>query len=181
MSTPMKAIQAGILGLAEIYKAESKAESAKNHTPFCEDDEDEDEGEDDDEGEESPTVKILVPILKAEKQEITGEVLVPDQVDAHGDIMSAAVIEKAAGDFLASYNRSTTLGFMHRDFSKRFELRQSYVTTCDIAIASKTVKAGTWIMVVKILDEKIWKGVKDGKYTGFSIGGKAKTQALSKE
>lgn len=130
--------------------------------------------------EQTDSFRLFVPITKAndEKQEITGLVLQPETVDAHYDIMSAPVIEKAAGDFLASYNRSTTLGYMHKDFKQRFELRQSYITPIDMSIGSSIVKAGTWIMVIKVNDFAVWKQVKDGKITGLSIGGKAMTQKL---
>ena len=40
------------------------------------------------------------------------------------------------------------------------------------------MKAGSWIMSVKVHDATIWKGVKEGKITGFSIGGMSKVQKL---
>jgi hypothetical protein len=128
-------------------------------------------------------IKFYVPILKSdgERQEITGVVLAPETVDAQGDIISADVIEKAAGDFLAGFNRSTRLGFMHKQFNRRFELRQSYIAPSDMSIGSRVVKAGTWIMVVKVLEDKIWEAIKAGKLTGFSIGGKAKVKSLDGE
>jgi len=135
------------------------------------------EARSDDRGED---FRLFVPITKAneDKQEITGLVLQPETVDAHYDIMSAAVIEKAAGDFLASYNKSTTLGYMHKDFKQRFELRQSYTAPIDMSIGSSIVKAGTWIMVIKVNDAAVWKKIKEGSITGLSIGGKAMTQKL---
>jgi hypothetical protein len=125
--------------------------------------------------------KLYVPIQKvdAERREVTGVVLQPEVVDAQGDIMDSAVIEKAAGDFLAGFNKGNKLGFMHKQFNKKFELRQSFITPIDMVIANKAVKAGSWVMVVKVLDDKIWKLVKEGKVTGFSIGGKAKVQQLA--
>jgi hypothetical protein len=133
--------------------------------------------------EKSDDIKFYVPILKTdgERQEITGVVLAPETVDAQGDIISAEVIEKAAGDFLAGFNRSTKLGFMHKEFNRRFELRQSYIAPSDMSIGSRVIKAGTWIMVVKVLESKIWDAVKSGKLTGFSIGGKAKVKSLDGE
>lgn len=130
--------------------------------------------------EQGDDFRLFVPITKAneDKQEITGLVLQPETVDAHYDIMSAEVIEKAAGDFLASYNKSTTLGLMHKDFKPRFELRQSYISPIDMSIGSSIVKAGTWIMVIKVNDATVWKKIKEGGITGLSIGGKAMTQKL---
>lgn len=125
--------------------------------------------------------RIFAPILKAvaEEQTVTGVVLQPEIVDAQGDIMSADVIRKAAHKFLAAYNRVTKLGLQHKAFKKRFELLESYIAPQEIVINNKTIKEGAWIMVVKVLDSKIWQKVKEGKITGFSIGGKAKVKQLA--
>lgn len=126
-------------------------------------------------------IKIFADILKKtdELQEVTGVVLTPEVTDAQGDIISAAVIEKAAGEFLAGFNKSTKLGFMHKSFNKKFELRQSFIAPSDMVIGTKVIKQGAWVIVVKVLDKAIWQQIKDGKITGFSIGGKAKVQDLA--
>lgn len=130
---------------------------------------------------ESTSKSIFVPITKVneELREVTGVVLQPEVTDAQGDIMDAGVIAKAAGEFLANFNKNTKLGFMHNQFNKRFELRQSFIAPDNMVIANKTVKKGAWLMVVKVLDDKVWESVKKGKITGFSIGGKAKVQKLT--
>lgn len=131
--------------------------------------------------EDLDTAKSLyIPIAKLndEQREVTGVVLQPEITDAQGDIMSEEVIAKAAGDFLAGFNKTSTLGLMHKEFNKRFELRQSFIAPGDMVIANKTVRKGSWVMVVRVKEAKIWKAIKDGKITGFSIGGKAKAQKL---
>lgn len=132
---------------------------------------------------ESVRKNIFVDISKAndEQQTVTGVVLQPETIDAHGDIYSAEVVRDAAYKYLANYNRRTKLGRQHKDFknwTERFALVESYLAPVDLVIGSKTVKAGSWIMTVKVLDAKVWKAVKDGEITGFSIGGKAKVQSL---
>lgn len=127
--------------------------------------------------------KMFVEIAKAndEEQTVCGVVLAPETTDAQGDIYDAAVIRKAAFNFLASYNDSTKLGHQHKDFKNwdgRFALVESYLAPMDFALGSTLVKAGSWIMTVKVLDSKIWTMVKSGSITGFSIGGKAKVQSL---
>lgn len=130
--------------------------------------------------EKNVTLEVEIMKLVADKQEVTGVVLQPEVVDAQGDIIGEDVIEKAAGDFLAAFNKTTKLGLMHKSFPKgTFELRQSFIAPSDMVIANKTVKKGAWIMVVKILDPKVWQKVKEGKLAGFSIGGKAKVQKLA--
>lgn len=130
---------------------------------------------------EVATTKVFVPIVKAniEEQTITGIVLQPEVVDAQGDIISADVIRNAAHKFLAAHNRATKLGLMHKDFKKRFELFESYVTPVDLVIGDSHVKAGSWIIIVHVLDKKVWEQVKAGKLTGFSIGGKAKVSKIN--
>ena len=127
------------------------------------------------------STSIFVPLTKATKDEqtVTGVVLQPDVVDAHGDIVKASVIRKAAHNFLDSYNMVTKLGLQHKDFKKQFQLLESYVAPQDIVLGGNTVKEGSWVIVVKILDSKIWEKVKKGEITGFSIGGKARAKKLA--
>jgi hypothetical protein len=133
-------------------------------------------------GEEYSAAKALyVPIFKAnvERQTITGVVLEPDTVDAHGDIIPEEVIVNAAEDFLANINVNTTMGLMHKDMSPPVELVQSFIVPDqDITINSTLVKKGSWVIVAKVHDANIWKQVKDGKLTGFSIGGTAKVKSI---
>jgi len=137
--------------------------------------------EDKDKAEETEVSKSLfVPIEKIndEKQTITGVVLQPEIVDAQGDIISKKVIEDAAHNYLSGYNRVTKLGLMHKDFKPQFELYESFIAPVDLVIGTKQVKAGSWIIVIHVLSSKVWKQVKEGKLTGFSIGGKAKVSKI---
>ncbi len=126
-------------------------------------------------------MSLYVPITKANEDErtVTGVVLQPEVVDGQGDIYDSKVIRKAAHNFLAKYNAGNKMGLQHKDFKPRFELLESFLAPMDMVIGSKVVKSGSWIICVKVLDENIWKKVKDGKLTGFSIGGKAKAVDLS--
>lgn len=126
-------------------------------------------------------INIYIPIVKAndEKQTMTGVVLQPEVTDAQGDIMSSEVIEKAAHNFLAKYNKATQLGLQHKYFGKyKFELYESWLAPQDITINGIFVRQGSWVMTVRVDDKEIWQMVKDGKLTGFSIGGRARVQKL---
>jgi hypothetical protein len=121
--------------------------------------------------------RFEVEIVKAsdEEQTVSGVVLQPEVVDAQGDIMSAEVIKEAAYGFLQGFNKSTKIGLQHSTFPKgKLALVESYVAPNGVVIGAKTVRQGSWVMTVKVLDAAIWKKVKDGKITGFSIGGRAK-------
>ena len=103
---------------------------------------------------------------------VTGIVLEPDEVDAQNDTISADVIEKAAHNFLKQFNSSTKMGLMHEKFDNLgIDLVESYVTKEDTPIGGNPVKAGSWLMTVRITSDKLWGDVKAGRLTGFSIGG----------
>ena len=134
------------------------------------------------EGEESVSKIIYVPLLKANNEErtVTGVVLQPEVVDAQGDIMSSDVIRNASHKFLSKYNKATKLGLMHKYFGNLgFELYESWIAPQSVVINGTTVKEGSWIMTVYVNSDKIWKLVKSGKLTGFSIGGKARAKKIS--
>jgi len=108
-------------------------------------------------------------IIKAddEQQIVTGIVLEPNTIDAHGDEMTADEIEKAAHFFM---QHSRTIGDSHKKKAPA-DLIESYVAPDDFTLNGQKIKKGTWMISVKILDDKVWKQVKDGFYTGFSVGG----------
>jgi DNA adenine methylase len=124
--------------------------------------------------------KRWVPIAKKieDKQLITGAVLIPNTVDAHGDTIPPDVIEAAAHKFLPEYNVTTTLGLMHKDMDPPLELVESYIAPIDFVLGTQLIKKGTWIITVHVKLKSIWKKVKDGALTGFSIGGKAVVENL---
>jgi hypothetical protein len=133
-----------------------------------------------------PVKALFVPISKVsqEEQTVTGIVLEPECCDAQEDIYSPDVVKKAAHNFLSNYNHSTKLGHQHKDFKSwrsRFALVESFLAPLDFVMNNRTVKQGSWVMTVKVLDSKIWKMVKAGQITGFSIGGRAKVEKLAED
>jgi len=117
-----------------------------------------------------------MPIAKSSEEErtVTGVVLEPEVTDSHGDIYSAKVISDAAHAFMIEYQK---MGIMHRDFRKSSKIRivESYIAPQPMALGNQHVKAGSWIMTVKVLDDNTWDDVKAGKLRAFSIGGIART------
>jgi hypothetical protein len=128
------------------------------------------------------TKSEYVPLAKADPDEmtITGIAMEPDAVDAHGDFATAAVIKKAAHNFLAAYNKTVKLGVQHKDFKPKFQILESYVAPVTFVLGNRTVKEGSWIVTVKVLNADIWKKIKNGSIKGFSIGGKAKVRNVKK-
>lgn len=104
-----------------------------------------------------------------ERRLVTGIVLEPETVDSQGDIYSADAIEQAAHTFMAEYRN---VGHQHSTLvNDLVQIVESFVAPSDFELGGMTVKAGTWLMTVKVLDEPLWQAVKAGELTGFSIGG----------
>lgn len=105
-----------------------------------------------------------------EEQFALGIVLEPDIVDAQNDTYDAPTIRKAAHLYMERYQNC---GLQHKEMvNDRVVLVESYLAPVDMNINGTVVKAGTWLMGCRY-DTELWKGIKDGKYTGFSIGGYA--------
>jgi len=118
--------------------------------------------------------ETVIAKVDKEKRIVTGIVLEPDEVDAQGDTIDAEAIERAAHKFLASYNRETQLGVLHTMFGEiGVELVESWIAKTSFKLGDQKVTKGTWLMSNKINDDTLWKKVKKGEITGFSIQGVA--------
>jgi len=130
------------------------------------------EGDDSDDDEE---FEKQIPIFAVEKSGddkriVYGIVYSPDEVDAQGDQASAEEIEKAAYHFMEHVQ---TFKLMHKGKAAKIKILESYIAPENLTIAGRKIKKGSWILVTRILDEKIWKLVKAGKLTGYSMAGYA--------
>ncbi len=114
---------------------------------------------------EEKTIKIINKNL--DKQIVVGEVLIPDEVDAHGDIISAEEIERAAHEYLA---KSRIIGLQHKETADA-EVVESWISPIDFELNGSQIKKGTWIIAVKVNDSKLWDSIKSGEFQSFSFGG----------
>jgi len=126
---------------------------------------------------------ISIPILKAEQRIVTGIAMTPDDIDAHGEFFSEATIKAAAFKFLTNYKNAKTgsetkMGVQHTLFGMDIDLLESSVLRQATLIGNKIVKKGAWIVTVRVNDDTIWNMIKQGKITGFSIGGRAKAKVV---
>ena len=130
--------------------------------------------------------KNIVSICKIDdgRRVVKGPVLRPEVRDRQGTIISEDVILEAAHDFMARLNSNkdgSGPGFMHKEFNRDLVIVESYVLEYDQTYTVKEgqstdIPAGSWMMAIKVNDDKIWEGVKNGTFKGFSIGGQAKIQ-----
>lgn len=117
-----------------------------------------------------PNISKQVPILKTEeeKQLVTGVVYEPDVEDSHGDIMTAEEIEKAAYTFMENYQH---IDKQHDEIAGKGTVVENWIAKSDMTVGEQEVKAGTWLMTVRIDDAETWEEIKKGEVTGFSMGG----------
>lgn len=120
-------------------------------------------------------------IAKAVNEELkqaTYVVLVPDEVDAHGDTISEDEVRKACHNF----NKfSMQANLFHLVESESFEFVESYVCPTDFILGDKEVKKGTWLATVQALDDNLWELMKSGEINGLSIGALAAVETLEGE
>lgn len=113
----------------------------------------------------------LLPVEKAEedRQIVFGVVLEPGTVDAQGDTLKAETIEIAAHRWLAKFQDR---GLMHNKIiNSKIEIYESYIAPVNLTMGGQKVKKGTWLLMYHVLDSALWKKIKSGELTGFSMGG----------
>jgi hypothetical protein len=114
-----------------------------------------------------------IPLLKAapDGSFVLAPVLVPEEVDLEGDIISAEEIERAAYDFMEAFQQ---VGLMHDRMltDKDVVLVESYISRVKMNIDGHEIKPGTWLAGFRIHNPRIRLAIVEGKLTGVSIGGK---------
>lgn len=120
----------------------------------------------------------IIKQLDQELKEATFVVLVPDQVDAHGDIYDADVVKDACEDFEKSEQR-TNLEHMFMVGEGVVEIKESFITDDDTFVGDTFIKKGSWLQTWKFNNEDIWKSVKDGHFNGLSVQCQGITEAIN--
>lgn len=116
-------------------------------------------------------LKALEATSNKDEKFVLGVVLEPEVVDAQDDIYSADEIRQSAHKFMQEFNN---IGLMHKEIiNDKVKVVETYLAPTDFKINGQSVKKGTWVLGVKVLDEDLWNLVKSGEITGFSIGGSA--------
>lgn len=97
---------------------------------------------------------------------IKGPVLVPDQSDWDGDIVTAGDIQRAAYTFLETYR---VVDVQHA-FKKIAEPVESYIAPEPTSFNNLDYPAGTWFLTSRIVDDKVKEAVLNGELKGYSVG-----------
>jgi hypothetical protein len=112
-----------------------------------------------------------------EERFVMGVVLIPDEVDSQGDIYSADEVRKACHWFM---EHGRQIGVQHEMTLSdgQYSILECYLAPTDMEIEGQIVKKGTWILAARVIDDKLWKAIKDQKLTGWSIEGSALAEVL---
>lgn len=112
---------------------------------------------------------FLVQKSDDELQVAYGIVYPADTVDAHGHWADAPTIRKAMERFM----RASLTGNI--DKQHNFSKQDAYAVECWIIRKGDPLfpdePEGSWAAGVKVLDPDLWKALKAGQYTGFSLAG----------
>ena len=109
-------------------------------------------------------------LLSADDDEnrlVTGIVYKPNELDTQREWAPPDELEKAARWWM-EHSQATGIRHMRRAEAR---VTQSYIAPQDITIGNRLVKAGSWIVELRILAKKLWQEIKDGVYNAFSMGG----------
>lgn len=102
-----------------------------------------------------------------EKQVVYGVVMEPETEDTDGNWTTRDEIEDAAHFFMKHFQN---VGHEHiQEIEDGVCVVESSVLWTDTEIGGKVVPEGSWVMAVKVDDDRRWQMVKSGEYTGFSI------------
>ena len=105
---------------------------------------------------------------------IAGIVYEPDSVDSQNDYATAHEIRKAAHRYMMESGRFKV---MHKDAVEGVRMLETYIAPVNFRMGDQMIRKGSWVIVLKVLDADLWKQVKEGKITGFSMGGRARASA----
>lgn len=92
--------------------------------------------------------------INKDKRLVTGPVLVPDEPDLDGDVVTAEQVEEVAYKFMEDYQN---IDIMHR-FRNVARPVESYILRDDEEINGVHLPRGTWMITARIYDDGIWEG-----------------------
>jgi hypothetical protein len=120
------------------------------------------------------TVELTAPVVAKndEKRIAFGPVLIPDEPDTDGDVVSAEKIEEVAHKFAEQYGN---IDVMHT-LNNVGKMVETYLSPVEMTYKQQdgsevVVPKGSWMLGVRVTDDAAWKAVQKGELGGFSIMG----------
>jgi len=120
-------------------------------------------------------VKKGIFVKSDEERIVAGVVYAPDEVDSQGDYTDADEIWKGMKSHMIQSNGKICL--MHDGVRKNVAIVECFQADEDTVKGGDVIPAGAWYLSVYVPPEmeEVWKAVKRGDITGFSMGGQATT------
>ena len=101
----------------------------------------------------------------------------PLKPDTQGDVYSTAAVRKTAHGWMERYGAVDLMHSWEALGAGSVAILESYLAPVNFTIGEGNdqyeVVKGTWLLALRILDEKIWQQIKAGAIGAFSVGGKA--------
>lgn len=112
------------------------------------------------------SAELTGPIVKADaaKRIVYAPVLVPDEPDTDGDVVTAEKIEEVAHLWLEKY-RNIDIDHSLNNVAMPVE---SYIAPDDIEFSGGVVPKGSWMLAARV-PEELWPQVVKGEWGGFSL------------
>ena len=118
----------------------------------------------------------IVKALNEELMQALYVVMVPDEVDLHGDTTTAEEVLKACHNF-NKFCRQPNL--RHLETTTSFEIAESYCTPVEFTLGDVVVKKGSWLQLIQTLDKGLWELQKSGHFNGLSIGAQGRADLIN--
>ena len=101
--------------------------------------------------------------------------------DTQGDVYSSEDVRKACHSFALHGSHHKVLHAAAGD--GKIVTLESFIAPQDLRYADsdEVIKAGSWVLVAKIIDNDLWAKVKTGQFNGWSVGGTAVRTAVEEE
>ena len=111
--------------------------------------------------------KLVVKDGKDYERVVFGEIYVPGQEDAHGDIMTAEEIKKAAYAFMKN-QRTHNIDLMHNNEATGDYLVESFIARSE---DPDNFIEGSWVGATKIESDEVWNKILKGEINCYSLEG----------
>jgi hypothetical protein len=115
-------------------------------------------------GQQSVCKPVIFKRVREDRQIAYGEVYAPMDVDTHGEFMTRPDIEQLAHKFM--------LKALSRKIDVNHDNQDGRASAVESFIARDTdpdFTPGAWVLGVKVFDRALWRKIKSGEITGFSM------------
>lgn len=125
--------------------------------------------------------EIRIPIFKVSEEEhiVGGIVYEPMKEDVQGDFATEQEIRDACYYFM-EHSQRFKLQHKGQPITQKINILENYIAPIDFVVNGEKVRKGSWILIIRVRDAGIWKDIKEGKITGFSMAGLAHRRKVEK-